>query len=161
MKTANDAIVFALQSSSMMIQRFCEDLSQSEYLHRPFAGTNCAAWIVGHLTVSDCNVHKSLEVQPPVLPEGFTERFSREGSAPQASDFGDVTKLVPLFSEVRGSLIRAAQSASTELLQKALPKPFAMCNTVGEMMVFMAAHSSRHAGQIPLIRRSLGRPPLV
>ena len=36
-----------------------------------------------------------------------------------------------------------------------------MFATLGEMLNFMALHAAMHAGQITIIRRSLGRPPIV
>jgi uncharacterized damage-inducible protein DinB len=36
-----------------------------------------------------------------------------------------------------------------------------MFSTPGEMLSFMSVHTAMHAGQVTIIRRSLGRPPLV
>ena len=161
MPTANDAIAHALKVSQTLLQRYVADLNSQEYLHRPSPSANCAAWIVGHLTVSERGGLKRLGAPMPELPEGFEHRFSREEGCPQAQEFGDVTRLMPLFDEHRNRLIAAVKSATPEQLDKPLEKAHPLFNTVGEFLTFYALHGAMHAGQITMIRRSLGRPPLV
>jgi hypothetical protein len=36
-----------------------------------------------------------------------------------------------------------------------------MFKTPGQLAHFMAIHTTMHAGQISMIRRSLGRPPVI
>lgn len=161
MPTANDAIAHVLKVSQTLLQRYVADLNPQEYLHRPTGNANCAAWIIGHLTVSERNGLKRLGAPLPELPDGFQHRFSREDGCPQADEFGDVTKLMPLFDEHRNRLIAAVKSATAEQLDQPLEKPHPLFNTVGEFLGFYALHGAMHAGQITMIRRSLGRPPLV
>ena len=42
-----------------------------------------------------------------------------------------------------------------------MEKPHPMFATIGELANFMALHAAMHAGQVTIIRRSLGRPPIV
>src|SRR5256885_832563 len=101
--TANDVLVHTLTASQGMLMRFTEDLNADEYLHRPTAKSNCVAWLVGHLALSDRNVlSKRLGVGDlPSLPDGFEKKFSRDEGCPQASEFGDVTTLRGIFSQHR------------------------------------------------------------
>jgi uncharacterized damage-inducible protein DinB len=41
-----------------------------------------------------------------------------------------------------------------------MDKPLGFATTFAEVLSFVSIHSSMHAGQIVMIRRSLGRPPL-
>jgi uncharacterized damage-inducible protein DinB len=161
LQTANDAIAYALTTSHIMFGRFLADLGPQDYLHRPTPKANCAAWIVGHLALSDRGLLKRLGGPLPELPEGFEKRFSRDEGCPQAEEFGDVTKLAALFDEHRTRLITAVKAAPPGALEKPLDKPHPLFKTMGEMVTFMALHATMHAGQISTIRRSLGRPPLV
>ena len=161
MPTANDAIAHALTVSHTLLKRYVADLGPQDYLHRPTPKANCAAWIVGHLTVSERGGLKRLGAPLPELPEGFEHRFSRDEGCPQAEEFGDVTALMPLFDEHRNRLIAAVRVATPAQLDQPLEKPHPLFNTVGEFINFYALHGAMHAGQITLIRRSLGRPPLV
>lgn len=161
MSTGNDAIAFALTTSQTMLKRFVADLGPQDYLHRPTPQANCAAWIVGHLALSDRGTLKRIGAPLPDLPAGFEHRFSREQGCPQAAEFGDASQLIAVFDEHRHRLIAAVKALPAEVLDKPLEKPHPMFRTVGELVTFMALHSTMHAGQISIIRRSLGRPPLV
>jgi hypothetical protein len=160
--TSNDVIVNSLTVSGLMLERYTADLKPPEYLHRPCGAANCAAWLIGHLVLTERNGLKRLGVTDmPELPAGFEQRFSREPAAPKASDFGDVTGLMPLFKRHRAMLIDAVKRATPEQLAQPLEKPHPMFATVGESANFIAMHVMMHAGQVTIIRRSLGRPPLV
>jgi hypothetical protein len=161
MPTPNDVIVHSLNTSMLVLGRFCDDLKPDELLHRITPQANCAAWTVGHLVVSERSALTTFGVPPPPLPDGFEKRFSRDEGCPQASEFGDVTILMPLFREHRAALIDAVKRATPEQLDKPLDKPHPVFRTAGELANFMAFHSMMHAGQISQIRRHLGRPPVM
>ena len=160
--TSNDAIAHNLTAAGALLERFTADLTPKDYLHRPCAGGNCAAWIVGHLVLTERSALGRFNVTDlPALPEGFEKRFARDEEAPRAQDYGDVTQLVPLFKRHRAMLIEAVKRATPAQLGERLEKPHPMFATVGERANFMAVHVTMHAGQISIIRRTLGRPPLI
>jgi uncharacterized damage-inducible protein DinB len=162
MQTPNDVIAHSLATSQTMLQRFTADLSPQEYLHRPAEKANCTAWLIGHLALSERRALTMLGAADlPALPGGFDKRFSREAGCPEAAEFGDVTTLMPIFDQHRQRLIDAVRRATPEQLNKPLEKPMPMFKTVGEFVNFMAIHAVMHAGQITIIRRSLGRPPMA
>jgi uncharacterized damage-inducible protein DinB len=161
LSTPNDVIAHALTCTHLMVNRFTADLQPAEYLHRPTPTANCAAWTIGHLALSDRHCLKQLGAELPPLPEGFDKRFSRDEGCPQAGDFGDVAQIMPVFNEHRTRLIEAVKHAPPEQFDKPLEKPRPMFKTLGEFITFMAAHTAMHVGQITIIRRSLGRPPIV
>jgi DinB superfamily len=162
MSSQSDSIAFALTAAKALMGRYCADLTPSDYLHRIVPKANCAAWLLGHLILTERRALGAMGAGDlPTLPDGFESRFARDENAPFTGDYGDVTVLLPLFNQHRDRLIAAVKSASTELLAKPLETPRPLFGTVGEMAHFMALHSVMHAGQITFIRRHLGRPPLV
>jgi len=163
MQTPNEAIAHNLTNSKMMVHRFTDDLKADEFLHRPTPKANCAAWLVGHLALADRRMLVLLgqESKLPKLPDGFEKRFSRDEGCPQASEFGDASALLPIFDQHRDQLIETVKNAKPEQLNKALEKTMPMFKTVGEAVNFMSLHSAMHAGQITIIRRSMGKPPLI
>lgn len=162
MPTANDLIVHSLTVSQVLFQRYTADLTAPEYLHRPTEKANCAAWTIGHVTLSDRRVCRAFGGDLPPLPEGFEHRFGQGEGCPQAGEFGDVSGLMPLFNEHRSRLIEAVRRATPAQLDQPLEKPRPpLFSTLGEMANFMAVHVAMHAGQNTIIRRSLGRPPIV
>ena len=126
MPTANDALVHSLTFSQKMLHRYAADLTPAEYLHRPTPKANCAAWLIGHLTLTDRSALKIYGVSDlPALPDGFEKRFSRDEGCPQANEFGDATSLLSLFDEHRNRLIDAVRRATPEQLKKTMAREYA------------------------------------
>jgi hypothetical protein len=162
MQTAADAIVHSITITKRMGRRFIEDLTPPEYLHRCVPNGNCTAWLLGHLAISNRRAATMLGATDlPALPDGFEKRFSRDESAPAATDFGDVSQLLPIFEQTCDLLIDTVQRATPERLNAPLDKPSPMFKNAGEMAAFISLHSAVHVGQITMIRRSLGRPPII
>ncbi len=72
-----------------------------------------------------------------------------------------MTILLPLFAQTRDQLIARVLSADPTDFDKALGFQHARFNTRWGAVNFMGIHAAMHAGQMTIIRRSLGRPPLV
>ena len=163
MQTPNEAIAHGLNNSKLMLHRFTDDLKPDELLHRPTSKANCAAWLIGHLALTDRRMLVLLgqEAKLPKLPDRFEKRFSRDEGCPQASEFGDASTLLPIFDQHRDLLIETIRSAKPEQLNKPVEKPMPMFKTLGELINFMSLHSAMHTGQITISRRSMGKPPLM
>ncbi len=162
MSDFGNAIAYAIAASQTMLDSFVQDLSPEDYLHRPVAGANCTAWIVGHLILTDRLALGRLgQTNLPALPVGFEQRFARDEHAPSAADYGDTSVLRPLWNQHRELLAEAAKKLSEAQFHQPLEQPRPLFKTLGEMLHFMALHATMHAGQISTIRRSLGRPPLI
>ena len=162
MESFKDPIVHSLTISHGLLNRYTADLKADEYLHRPMEKANCAAWLIGHLTLGERRVLQAFGSELPALPEGFEKRFSRDEGCPQAEQFGDVSGLMTIFNDHRTRLIDAVRRATPEQLNKPLEKGIPnIATTRAELANFTSVHSTMHAGQISTIRRSLGRPPLM
>jgi len=162
MSSPNEMIVSSLSTSQALLNRYCADLTPAEYLHRTCADGNCTAWLIGHLILTERgSLGRAGVTDLPPLPDGFEKRFSRDPEAPKAEAFGDVTQLLALFNQHRQLLIDRVKVLPVEALDRPLEKPHPLFTTVGQAINFMAVHVAMHAGQVTLIRRSLGRPPIV
>ncbi|HZZ42279.1 MAG TPA: DinB family protein [Tepidisphaeraceae bacterium] len=161
MMTLQDSVAFALERSRNILQLFIADLTPAEFVHRSASKANCAAWIVGHLILSDRRVIQLLgKTDLPPLPDGFEKRFSRDPGSPEAQEFGDAMILPALFDQHRTMLIEAMRKSDVAEWSKPLEKPSPRFATLGEMLTFFSLHTAMHAGQISTIRRSLGKPAL-
>ncbi len=157
----NDSIAFSLSSSQWALEGLLKDFQPKDWLHRVCETGNCPAWIVGHLVMSERRALQRLGAADlPNLPEGFEKRFARDETAPRAAAYGDVTILTGLFDRHRARMIDAVKALPADRLDTPLDTPSPRFRTLGEMLLFMAIHTTIHAGQISAIRRSLGRPPL-
>jgi uncharacterized damage-inducible protein DinB len=162
MARAQDVVANGLEGSQKLLNRFLEDLTPAEYLHRPMPAANCAAWIVGHLVLSERRWLTAVGIKDlPVLPDGFDRRFARSPEASNAAEFGDVTVLRPLFNEHRRRTIEAVRGLSDSQMDQPAGITNPMFQTIGEAAAFIAIHVGMHSGQISTIRRSLGRPPVM
>ena len=160
--TNNECVAFALSSSQALLKFYVKDFSPADYVRRPIPQSNCAAWIIGHLTLTDRRaLERTHATDLPQLPDDFQTRFGQGEGAPHAADFGDTSILVPLFDAYRNRLIGRARQLSAEELNQPIGFQHPRFKTVGEMLIFMGVHTSMHSGQITTIRRSLGRPPLI
>lgn len=162
-KLAAEIIANALLGSKIMLHRFVDDLKPSEFNHRPTPEANCAAWIIGHLTCIDRRMLNRFPwATPPVVQREFEARFSTKGDAPKAKDYGDPVELLRLFDAHRDSLIEQVRQADEAVLSGPCPFPMpTFVSSMGDALSFLALHTTMHSGQITIIRRSLGYPPVV
>jgi hypothetical protein len=162
--TPPEAIAYSLRSSKLMLHRYVDDLKPEEFQHRPCLGANNASWIIGHLTCIDRSQLEKLGANPlPSLPEGFTERFAttRAAATGTMADFGDPLELVKHFDAHRDLLIATAAKLPAATLQSDPPSSSPLFQDRGESLLFLGLHTAMHLGQLSIIRRSLGRPPLA
>ena len=163
--TTKDAILFNLRRSGAMIGTFTSDLSPADLHHRAVPAANAAAWILGHLVLTDRHLLTLLgvgEENMPRLPSAeFAQAYARDEHAPRRERYPDADTLPGLFHQHRDALISAVEASDEAAFDKPLERPRPMANTVGELLLFMGLHVAMHVGQISTIRRTLGRPPLV
>lgn len=163
--TTKDAIIFGLRRSGNMLGMFTGDLSRQDLHHRIVPAANPAAWIVGHLILSERHALQMLGITPESMPklpfDDFEKRFAREEAATTSQDFGEPEILPRIFQDHRNALISAVEATDEADFDKPLPQPMRIAGTVGELLLFWPMHVAMHLGQISALRRSLGRPPLV
>jgi hypothetical protein len=156
-----EALGLGISHATSIVMSYTEDLKGDEWVHRPCATANCAAWTLGHLIIAARGMMtRAGATDLPSLPEGFEKRFGRGEDAPKASEFGDTSILRPLFKETHDRFAAVARGLSPEQLDKEINPDHPFFRTVGTMLAFAPVHIGTHAGQITIIRRSLGRPPL-
>ena len=158
----HEAIAYALRASKLMVHRFVDDLKPAEFAHQPVPGANCAAWIPGHLIRTDRRTLRGLGVaELPAVPEGFEEKFgATRAPAAQQSGYGDPAELVRLFDVHRDRLVEAVLAAEAAKLSEPNEMKHPLFADRAESALFMGLHTAMHMGQLSLIRRSLGYPPV-
>lgn len=161
--TPNEAIAKALRASTGLYHRYVDDLKPIEWHSQPVAGVNSVAWIVGHLTLVEHRRAVALgAVDLPTLPDGFAERYgaTRQAAGTQAG-LDTAADLTKLFLEVRDKLIAAVLATTVSKLAEPLATPHPLFGDQAEAAQFMALHTSLHLGQITVVRRLLGYPPVA
>jgi len=124
------------------------------------------AWQVGHLTVSQYGllmfrVRGRKPEDLDLIPGKFRKTYSR-GSAPNASaeTQPSADALLDRLNQVHALAVSELEGIDPAVLLKPADMPYtAWPITLGAIM-FCPLHEQIHAGQIGLLRRSLGLPPI-
>jgi hypothetical protein len=146
------------------LERLMADLDEGE-LATPVAGAvNPPAYVLAHLAISN-DFALQLLGQPTVCPAAWHEAFG-PGKIPSATGVA-LPKKQELLDTIKlghERVCEAAKSASAEAMSQ--PQKFSFfantpIKTVGDCVaLLMTTHFSTHIGQLSLMRRILGRPPL-
>ncbi len=146
------------------LSKLVGDMTDEE-LARPVPGAvNPPAYILGHLAI--CN-DSALDLlgQPAICPPAWHEAFA-PGRTPSEVDFEYPSKdeLLTKIGEGVERICASAPHASPEAMARPQTFPFfknTPIKTVGDCVaLLMTTHFSLHAGQLSVMRRQLGRPPL-
>jgi hypothetical protein len=154
-------LLFALEMSRKFLHMFVDDLTPVERRFRACPEANCIDWLVGHMVLSEQRFHAVFGAPSPALPAGFDAKFARDDVAPRQSDYGETSGLMTLFDEQRNVTVEAVRALTTEQLILPLAKPHPRFSTLGEAAAFCSLHVTMHAGQMSMIRRVLGKPPVI
>jgi hypothetical protein len=160
----NEAIAATLDTSSMVLTSYVQDLSDTELLTRPGEGCNHLAWQLGHLISSEAMLLEMVAPgAAPPLPEGFAEKHSKaQAGDNNPANFCTKQEYLELLDEVHGASKAALANATESDLDQPGPESFRqMCPTVGHVWVLLATHGMMHAGQCVPVRRKLGKPVVI
>jgi len=142
---------------------FLEDITQARAVHQPFAGANHAAWIAGHIVWEDDSILTTLKPRSSVLPATYPKLFAN-GSTPtaDASAYPTLDQLREKLSQMREELVAWFSNMPEQQLLSPLPKEYAgFAENFAMLMSTLAWHEGLHAGQLTVIRKSLGMKPKV
>jgi hypothetical protein len=124
------------------------------------------AWQVGHLAMAQYGLclFRQRGRQPvdlELMSSGFRKLFSR-GSVPEADagKYPSPAEIRRTFDRVHAQVLSEAPSFSAESLSQAVEPPFAVEATRLGCLLFCSHHEMLHAGQLGLLRRLLGKPPI-
>ena len=153
------AMNFARQTTLGLL----EGIPQDKLTHQPCEGANHALWIVGHLGYTDLMFLTRVGKKSIETPENWTEFFGM-GSVPlpDASAYPPLGKLKEALADNRETLLGWFGSMSAEELAKPLSDDFkSFASNHGMLMTSLAFHEGLHAGQLTVVRKSLGIAPMI
>lgn len=161
---ANDTLCTTLDTSSMVLNKYLEDLSDADLMKRPGPGCNHIAWQLGHLISSEGRLLDAVAPGSAVdLPAGFAEKHSKETTDDNnPANFCTKQEYLNLFEKVHTATKAAIAKFSEADLDKPAPEHLrSMFPTVGHVYVLIATHSMMHAGQLVPVRRALGKAVVI
>jgi hypothetical protein len=172
--TKNAVLLQMPRLSGRQLELAVGGFTEAQWLHVPSEGLTCASWIVGHAILIDRQVLDELDV--PSLPSNPVEWPSLYQVRPDdrlARDYHSGTFLFARFAAHRRALIRAVSEAAADSLNRELVPPGEQrYNALGgdeddplfgyktliEMVGNMALYTSQLAGELCVLRQSLGLP---
>ena len=169
----SDAVA-ELEASCLRLLGALEGLSEDEWRSRPAPDRWSIAECAEHITAAELPFAKfaavSLTAEPSVeerreirSKDDFVRRFLRDrsqrGEAPERirpkGRFATREDTVRTFEERRAANLAYVRETSDPLRDRFAPHPFAGMIDGYQWVLFLAAHTDRHADQIEEIRRGL------
>ena len=152
----------SLEYSRHFVNALLEKIAEDQLCHQPFPGANHALWIMGHLASVDafllqaCGGPSDPQLQPmqPLF-------FMKSQPSPNLSDYPPLPHVRAWFQETRKNVLDWFRSQNEEQLSTPLPEglreiaPDRLC-----LIARLAIHEAGHGGQLTMIRKSLGLPPV-
>jgi hypothetical protein len=158
---ALDAIKLSIDTGDMVSMMYLNDLTDQELMRRPCPGCNHTNWQIGHLIASEH--HMGNIINPgsmPALPAGFEAKYSKEtATIDDPAKFCTKAELLAVYKQQRDATLAALSKASEAEFDRATGVDYAP--TVGSMFSLFGSHWLMHCGQWVVVRRQLGRKPLM
>jgi len=140
---------------------FLDDIPQDQWCRQPVEGGNHTAWVVGHLASTDDYFLSTLSGRPSNLPESWRELFGMASKpVTDLSAYPAPAEMRSKLSGCREDLIAWLKSLDEKKLMSPLPQELQMfAPSHVELCFSLAWHEGLHAGQMTMVRRSLGIAP--
>ena len=155
----------SLESSTKVAMELLMDLQDEPITQPTTEGDNHALWILGHLTYSESTLFDSFILGKPNRYPEWSEVFGiKSEPTTKADDYPPIDEVVQKFNAVRNDLLARLDTASETNLDTKSQAPEDLGDkfgTVSQCFTAMLNHVSFHAGQASVIRKSLGRRPLM
>jgi hypothetical protein len=151
----------ALDFSRSVLTGLLEDIPENKFCYQPLPRSNHALWIIGHITTTDESFLVELAKRPADRFDAWKQIFFT-GSTPKPNmtDYPRIAEVKECFAKSRGNIIEWFGSLSEQQLLAPLPEKMRMfAPTMAALMSSLACHEAMHAGQLTLVRKSLGFKP--
>jgi len=132
----------------------------------PAPGPTHIAWQVGHLAMAEymLTLLRLRGKQPgdsDLIDKPFMRLFLK-GSTPESDParYPAPAQILAVFDRVHDRVMSELAEYPADQLDQPVVEPYAVYATRLGSLLFCASHEMLHAGQIGLLRRLLGRPPV-
>jgi len=142
------------------------DIDDAAWFVQPPGCPSHVAWQVGHLAMAEyglalLRLRGKLPEDAEFITNDFIRTFKKTSTPQGAADrYPSPQALRDCLSAVHARVLVEVPHCDDAQLDEPLPEPFLAYATKLGSLHFCHAHEMLHAGQIGLIRRLLGKPPL-
>ncbi len=149
-----------------MICEFIEGLEPELWFRMPSEGVTHIAWQVGHITLANyglgmMRVRGKKAEDAGLLPESYAATFGR-GSVPSQDQtiYPSIERMIELYKRVNDKLKEEMETYSLDLLDEPSLPEHPLFKTKFDTLIFLPYHAMMHFGQMGLLRRLSGKPPI-
>jgi hypothetical protein len=161
-----DFLLEQLRLARAYTNRLLENTPTAEWFRQPEPGITHVAWQVGHLAFAQYRlalerVRGRRADDAGLINDDFMQLFGRESVPdPDPRRYPRAEEVRAVFDRVHEQFLREFPDFRHLDLEAPLEKPHSIAKTRGACLAWCAQHEMLHAGQIGLLRRLLGHPPL-
>jgi hypothetical protein len=162
LESAVEQIVFARAYTVRLLGA----VEEKDWFRQPPGGVTHVAWQVGHLAMAQyrLGLERTRGRRPgdeDLISDHFLALFGRD-SVPDAdpSRYPPAAEVRAVFDRVHRRLLEELPALPEEELDRPVLKPHPLVKTKLWSLLWCAQHEMVHAGQVGLLRRQLGYPPL-
>jgi len=151
----------SLELTNGIVMGYLDDLTDDDLMLRAAPGVNHINWQLGHLIAADYSMVESmLPGKLPALPDGFAEKYSKEAATIDAADqFCTKAELLAMHEAQRPQILALLSATSDDEMDGETGTDYAP--NVASLFNMLGTHWMMHAGQWVVVRRQLGREPMM
>ena len=143
-----------------------EGVEEQLWFTQPAGCPTHIAWQVGHIAMAQyalclMRVRDSQPGDRKIMSREFRKQYSK-GTSPNPDPAGNPSpeEIRKVFDAVHAQVMQEAPTFDEAELARELAAPHEMFTTKIAALHFSADHEMLHAGQIGILRRMLGKPPV-
>lgn len=152
----------AMELSRGLLNGLAKDLEGDGLFKTPCSGGNHAAWIMGHIAVSEDFFRSTMGGAPSQFPLSWGTMFGINSECvPDAKKYPPKAELLDALGKSRAAFVGWASGLDEAGLRRELPENLRQFGPdVAAMIAKMAFHEGFHTGQFSVARRAQGLPRL-
>lgn len=155
-----------IQSARDYTLSLIEDLEPAEWFWTPDPAVTHIAWQIGHMAFGQYGLvlFRQRGRQPgdaELMSGSFRKRFAK-GSTPETDPayYPPLPEIRQTFDRIHACCLKELAGMDEQGLDDPVEPPHAAFATRLGALLFAANHEMLHAGQIGLLRRLMGKPPV-
>lgn len=147
-------------------QTLLEGLDDADWFRQPADSPTHIAWQVGHLAMAEYGlclfrIRGRRPEDLELMPGKFRKQFSRGSTpSPDPASYPPAVEIRRVFERIHDQTMQEIRRFDPKELEAKIEEPYAVFDTKLGALFFCAHHEMLHAGQIGLIRRLIGKPPV-
>ena len=152
----------ALEFSRHFTTALLDAIPEDQYCHQPFPGANHALWVLGHLPCVDAFLMQVCGGPADSQLEKMQPLFGMHSTpTPQRSNYPPLAEVRAWYQAARQNVLDWLRGQDEQQLRTPLPDPLKQIAADRLALVArLAIHESAHAGQLTVVRKSLGLAPV-